>query len=381
MPSTATIKNAIKNASPKLSHRRGKKDRRPPKATGDLAAAAPARVTASRSIRTGSVLSSSRTRTNAGVGSEGTTRALVLRNVGIEAIVPANSPVAHPPSPIESPSLLSPISENKNSPVFSSPKFFYGGGMLTPVRGTVVSRDLINELTDSTALDNTDGLAWNQISPPKAGKRLPPPSEKFCIVLGEFPTDCHGVNRELHNPDIGDEARGELGTGKIQVALDLRKNAHNGMTWLNFVADDGETKLQAQVPPFETSHKFLTSNCGDQPYMLADLYDQSKHITRSSKAVLMRYTLRFQNMDDLKAALHHMFLVNGTRMVSEWCNRECRFYRGPTTAPYKVNSHRAMDITHIEGREVKNAERPLTVEEEEDDFGEDGVQYDSQPLW
>ncbi len=55
----------------------------------------------------------------------------------------------------------------------------------------------------------------------------------------------------------------------------------------------------------------------------------------------------------MKAALHHMYLVDGTSMVNEWMDKECRFYRGPTTAPYKVTNPNAMDVTHIEGREVR----------------------------
>lgn len=371
----SSVFNTIKNASPKLRRRRGKKERR---FAPNAPAAAPARVIVSSSS------GSARTRSHGGDEGEDTTRALTLRFGGLDVhgIAPVNSPVVLPPSPVTSPT-LSPVIENSpkfSSPNFSSPKFSYGDGLLAPVTAPLAARrELLPDLETTAPIAN--GLVFNLISPPRVGRRISPPSKNFCVVLGAFATDRFGVNRVLHNPTIGDEARGELGTGTIQIVLDTRKNAHAGKTWIFFEADDGATKLQAQAPSYTTAHNYLTSNCGEQPYILADLYDQSRHITRADKAILIRYTLRFQTIDDMKAALHHMYLVDGTSMVNEWMDKECRFYRGPTTAPYKVTNPNAMDVTHIEGREVREGRRPLAAQEEDDEFGEEGVQYGSQPLW
>lgn len=215
------------------------------------------------------------------------------------------------------------------------------------------------------------------------GKRLKPPSTYY--TLARIPVD---IDREVRNEEAGKPfERCHLGSGQAHIVLDLRKTAvahpSVGRSWCFFETAEGVTKLQFQSPSKEFSFKQYTSNCGQQDYILADVYDQSKYTDEGMKKVtgarLGRYTLKFYNKDDLAAFLLFMHLDDGLDILREWYDIEGRFYRGPTAAPYAKNNPNAMQVSHINGITVKVAQPPIHPDEAERVFEEDLIE-ESQAL-
>jgi len=198
------------------------------------------------------------------------------------------------------------------------------------------------------------------------------------IARGEFPVEVDLVLRE---PTLGTEERSWLGFGTMTSYLDIRKSAQGEKTWWVFDVE-GQVRLCFATPRFDKAEKYWTSNCGEQDMILADVYDQSLYATPGFRVDAVRLVLaviKFKSHRDLDGMFHHSYGTKGSQFLEEWYNREQRFFRGPSSAPYHINDPNGMEVSHINGQEVHPAQRPLNHEEELEEFGE--IQDFSQPIY
>lgn len=254
------------------------------------------------------------------------------------AAVAADSPPPAPPSPVASPKLLSPVAANSpaaavgglfaqdpspDAQLFgnhgligghTSPPFRFGPTSPPSLLAPAIERLAIEDANEANRpllqgapfnlapeierLAIEDANEANRPRPllqdapfrnlPAIGKRLPPPKNpKFIVPLGELP--IFDTERVIHDEDVGiaPEERSRLGDGTLKIIYDLRKSNNDpsvSKTWVCFESNEGIVKLQFQTPSEEYASRHFTSNCGEQNYILADVFDQSLHAERELAA-------------------------------------------------------------------------------------------------
>ena len=116
--------------------------------------------------------------------------------------------------------------------------------------------------------------------------------------------------------------------------------------------------------------------------ILADVYDQSFYAAPGfcvGAVHLIWVVIGFNCHRDLEGMFHHSYGAKGRLFLNKWYDREARFFRGPSSAPYGIDDPNGMDVDHINMQEVCPAPRPLEPEEELEEFGD--IQDFSQPIY